>query len=71
MEPVYDNYGAKSLKPGDNLGFSRLAEEEEEDKLNKTVILKPCDPIIIRDFSWQDWWELKIKTNFAFFKAIE
>jgi ankyrin repeat protein len=40
--------------------------------MNKTVIIRPLEPILVpKDFSWQEWWEQKIKTNFAFFKAIE
>jgi hypothetical protein len=44
---------------------------DEDDIMNKTVIVKPSHSILPCGFSWQEWWQEKIRTNFMFFKAIE
>ena len=49
---LIDNTGAKSMKTRIDLEFSSLADDEE-DKMNKTVIIRSLEPIIIpKDFSW-------------------
>ena len=59
---------AKSLNP-------RKAELDllslEDDPMNRTIVIKSKNTILPQNFSWQDWWEQKIKINFLFFKAIE